>query len=62
MKTTGAFSTHLDQRMNVGFDDVEHMSIREQREIITHKAKEMRKNHRLKHKFENKGGNYNSIS
>ena len=62
MKTTGAFSSHLDTKMQLGFEDMEHMSIREQREIVTNRAKQVRNKLRLKHKYENKGGNYHSIS
>lgn len=61
MKTTGGFSSHLDTKMGFGFDHLEGISIREQREIITHKAKEMNKASRLKHKYDHKGGNYSSI-
>ena len=62
MKTTGAFSSHLDTKMGLGFEDLEHLSIREQREMVTNRAKQMRNKLRLKHKYENRGGNYNSIS
>ena len=54
MNTTGLFSSHVDAQLGVGFDDLEGLSIREQREIITFKAHEMHRAKRLKNRFQHK--------
>lgn len=51
MNTTGLFASHVDAQLGVGFDDLEGLSIREQREIITFKAQEMHRTKRLKNRF-----------
>tara|TARA_B110001450_G_scaffold165193_1_gene154030 strand:+ start:354 stop:533 length:180 start_codon:yes stop_codon:yes gene_type:complete len=54
MGTTGLFASHVDAQLGVGFDDLEGLSIREQREIITFKAHEMHRAKRLKNRFQHK--------
>jgi len=54
MNTTGLFASHVDAQLGVGFDDLEGLSIREQREIITFKAHEMHRAKRLKNRFQHK--------
>lgn len=57
MNTTGLFASHVDAQLGVGFDDLEGLSIREQREIITFKAHEMHRTKRLKNRFQHKTSN-----
>jgi len=54
MNTTGLFASHVDAQLGVGFDDLEGLSIREQREIITFKAHEMHRSNRLKNRFQHR--------
>ena len=51
-KFTGKHSTHLDQEMQIGFDDIELLSIRQQRQIIKQRAVEMHRHqaHRYKNR------------
>ena len=62
MYTTGKFSSHLDAQIGFSFDDLEHMSIRQQRQIIKQRAKQMIKNQRLKFRFQNPGLTSSAIS
>ena len=41
MRTTGWQSDHLDALMGVGFEDLEGLSVRQQRDIIKKRAVEM---------------------
>ena len=50
MKTTGLFSNHVDQQMGLSFDDLEGLSVRQQREIVKRRAVEMNKIKNLKFK------------
>lgn len=51
MYTTGFHSSTVDNKMGFGFEDLEGMSIKHQREIICHKAREMNEFSRLKYRF-----------
>lgn len=55
MYTTGKFSSHLDAQLGFNFDDLEHLSIRQQRQVIKQRAKQMIKNQRLKFRFQHQG-------
>lgn len=51
MYTTGFFSSHVDNKMGISFDDLEGLSIRQQRDIIKQRAHEMHRMNSLKYKF-----------
>jgi len=51
MRTTGFFAAHLDKKLGFSAADLDQMSIRQQREIITQRAKQMHKIQRLKNKY-----------
>jgi len=53
MRTTGFFAAHLDKKLGFSPADLDQMSIRQQREIVTQRAKQMHKIQRLKHKYQN---------
>ena len=50
MKMTGWFSSHLDEQMGLSFDDLEGLSIRQQREIVKRRAIEINKIKQMKFK------------
>lgn len=43
LKTTGWFSEHVDKQMGLSFEDLEGLSIRQQREIVKKRAVELNK-------------------
>jgi hypothetical protein len=47
---TGQHSVHIDAKMGVSFDDIEKLSIRQQREIIKTRAAKMHKLEGMKYK------------
>ena len=49
------FSSHLDKKMGMSFDDLEGVSIRKQREIITNRAKEINRINNLKYHINYRG-------
>lgn len=49
------FSSHLDQKIGISFDDLEGVSVRKQREIITNRAKEINRLNNLKYKINYRG-------
>lgn len=53
MHTTGWFSHHLDALMGVSFEDMEGLSVRQQREMIKRRAFEMNRLKTMKYKFGN---------
>ena len=55
LKTSGFFSSHLDRKMGMCFDDLEGVSVRQQREIITNRAKEINKLNNLEYQLNYKG-------
>ena len=54
MQTTGFFSKYLDKKYGFGFSDLEKMSMRRQRDIITQRAKMFNKEVKLKNKFDHR--------
>lgn len=55
MKTTGWHSGHLDEQMGISFDDLEGLSVRQQRQIIKKRATELSKIQKIKYKYHNRG-------
>ena len=55
MKTTGFFSHHLDALMGVSFEDMDGLSVRQQREMIKRRAYEMNRLKTMKYKFAGRG-------
>lgn len=53
MYTTGFFSSHVDAKMNLSFDEMEGLSLREQKQLIQQRSVEMNKKFNLKNKFQN---------
>ena len=53
MHTTGFFAAHLDKKLGFSPADLDGMSIRQQREVITQRARQMHKIQRLKIKHHN---------
>ena len=51
MHTTGWHSTHLDALMGVSFDDMEGLSVRQQRDVIKRRAYEMHRLKQMKFKY-----------
>lgn len=43
MYTTGFQSSYVDEKLGVSFDDLEGLSIRQQREIVKQRAAQMHK-------------------
>ena len=62
MHTTGFFSSYLDKKFGFSFEDLDNMSIRQQREIIIQRAKQLMKEARLKNRFDHKTGNVVNIN
>lgn len=54
MRTTGFFSKYLDKKYGFDFSDLEKMSMRRQRDIITQRAKMLTKETKLKNKFDHR--------
>ena len=57
MYTTGFQSSYVDEKLGVSFDDLEGLSIRQQREIVKQRAAQMHKLQRLKYKYHNQTAN-----
>jgi len=55
LKTTGWFAEHVDNQMGVSFDDLEGLSVRQQRQIIKKRAAELNKVKQIKFKYHNRG-------
>ena len=55
LKTTGWFSEHVDKQMGLSFEDLEGLSIRQQREIVKKRAVELNKKKNMKFKHHNRG-------
>lgn len=55
MHTTGWFSCHLDALMGVSFDDMEGLSVRQQRDMIKRRAFEMNRLKTMKFKYGGQG-------
>lgn len=55
MHTTGFFSCHLDALMGISFEDMEGLSVRQQREMIKRRAYEMNRLKTMKYKFASRG-------
>ena len=54
MYTTGYQAGFVDKQIGIGFDDLEGLSVRKQREIIKERASHMHKMQRLKYSFQHK--------
>ena len=61
MRTTGFFSKYLDNKYGIGFADLEKLSVRQQREIITARAKQVMKETKLRHKFDHKASSRSRV-
>ena len=55
LQTTGWFSSHVDQKMGISFDDLEGLSVRQKRDIIKKRAVEMNRLKALKYKYHTRG-------
>lgn len=54
MRTTGFFAAHLDKKLGFSPADLDQMSIRQQREVVTRRAKQLHKIQRLTLKYRHK--------
>lgn len=54
MRTTGFFTQHLDNKFGFGLADLDKLSVRQQKEIITQRAKSLNKMTLLKNKYDHR--------
>lgn len=61
MHTTGFFSKYLDKKFGFGFEDLDKKSVREQKEIITQRARQLHKMTLLKNKYDHRVSTKNKV-
>ena len=55
--TSGFFTSHVNKKLGFGFEDLDHLSVRQQREVVIQRVKQMMQQARLKNKSMQKGKN-----